>query len=47
MRRAYRFFKEMVNDILRSIRSDFTPDLYYEPYEPKVLGNKIKGDKTK
>ena len=29
-------------DIIKSIRQDFTPELIYKPYEPKVIGNKLK-----
>ena len=35
----------ILNDIRKDVKKDFEPSLHYEPYNPKVLGNRLKGDK--
>lgn len=42
MRRFIRLIKEIVKDIMKDLNRE--PDYTYERYEPKVLGNKLKGD---
>jgi hypothetical protein len=44
MRRFIRLIREILKSIVNDVRADFeVPDTYI-PYEPKVLGNKLKGD---
>ena len=37
----------LIIDLIRSTKNDIKeylkPDIIYRPYEPKVLGNKLKG----
>jgi hypothetical protein len=34
-----------LREIIREVRKDFNePVLIYKPYEPKTIGNKIKGE---
>lgn len=44
MRRFIRLIQELLKSVARDIRADFEQPDTYIPYEPKVLGNKLKGD---
>lgn len=45
MRGFIRLIQELLKSVARDIRADFEqPDIYI-PYEPKVLGNRLKGGK--
>ena len=44
MRRFIRLIQELLKSVIRDIRADFEQPDTYIPYEPKVLGNKLKGD---
>lgn len=43
MRRFIRLVYEILKSIAADVRKDFEPDLIYTPYEPKTIGNRIKG----
>lgn len=42
MKKKLRILKEIILSILFDIKKDFSEEVRYIPYEPKVLGNKLK-----
>ena len=43
MQRFIRLVQGLLKSIIEDVRKDFTPEITYVPYEPKVIGNKLKG----
>lgn len=40
--RRLKLIREIIKSIIASIKKDFSEEVRYIPYEPKVLGNKLK-----
>ena len=44
--RIIRFIQGMVKEIIADVRNDFKEPLYYIPYYPKTIGDKIRRTKN-